>query len=69
MCRSGPEDNWLKKEYEAADALVLLSVPNKSLKDDMETKSDTERDSENVKIAQVDSDTSCWLIFLIPVSG
>uniref|UniRef100_A0A2N9FQ67 HTH three-helical bundle domain-containing protein n=1 Tax=Fagus sylvatica TaxID=28930 RepID=A0A2N9FQ67_FAGSY len=51
--QSGPEDNWLEGEYEAADALLLLSVPNKSLKDDMETKSDTERDSENVKIAQV----------------
>uniref|UniRef100_A0A2N9ISM9 Uncharacterized protein n=1 Tax=Fagus sylvatica TaxID=28930 RepID=A0A2N9ISM9_FAGSY len=48
--QSGPEENSLK---EAADALVLLSVSNKSLKDDMEAKSDTERDSKNVKIAQV----------------
>ena len=56
MCRSGPEDNWLEDECEVAEALVLLSVSKKSLKDDMETKSDTERDSENVKIAQVDSD-------------
>jgi isopenicillin N synthase-like dioxygenase len=56
VCRSGPEDNSLEDESEVADALVLLSVSNKSLKDDMEAKSDTERDSENVKIAQVDSD-------------
>ena len=49
-------ENWLEDECEVADALVLLSVSNKSLKDDMEAKSDTERDSENVKIAHVDSD-------------
>uniref|UniRef100_A0A2N9FPE5 HTH three-helical bundle domain-containing protein n=1 Tax=Fagus sylvatica TaxID=28930 RepID=A0A2N9FPE5_FAGSY len=51
--QSGPEDNSLEDESEVADALIALSVSKKSLKDDMETKSDTERDSENVKIAQV----------------